>query len=94
MGHPVVVGGGAASVTWQSSRVCAWDGVGSIVTGSSCHRAISVTWQAYEDGGALTLRVCHYTLSAFPHLSLLSFAVCALCVIQSACVGLRGVSWL
>ena len=23
LGHPVVVGGGAASVTWQSSRVCA-----------------------------------------------------------------------
>ena len=94
LGHPVVVGGGATSVMWRSSRVRAWDSIGGIVAGSSCHRAISVTWRAYEDGGVLTLWVCRYTLGAFPHLSSLSFAVCALCVIQSACVGLCGVSWL
>ena len=94
LGRPVVVGGGAASMTWWSSRVHAWDGIGSVIAGLSCHRAVSVTWQAYENGGALTLWVCRYTLSTFPHLSLLLFAVCALCVIQSACVGLHGVLWL
>ena len=65
LGHPVIVGGGATSVMWWSSRVRVWDGIGGVITGSSCHRAVSVTWRAYEDRSALTLRVCHYLPSSF-----------------------------